>query len=111
MSTFLHSLARHVRDKKRRTTIIKKATKKELNTLRNLCYHLCCNQYNVPTKTRRDLKPWPRDIRDLANPRKLKTKNGVKARLIQRGGFLPLLLPVLTGVLSTVAGELIGRAV
>jgi hypothetical protein len=109
MNEFLKQLGKVVKTKKRRDRVIQKAQKKQLNCIRNLCYNLCAKKFNLPPPLRVKLVPFKKDIRDLGNCRKLKSLRGLKKRLIQRGGFLPIVLPQLIGALgSLVLGKAIG---
>lgn len=93
---------------KRRRKLIANASVGQLNCVRNLCYHLCKGKYRLPEKVRRKILPYRKDIRDLANKKKLKSKSGLKRRLIMRGGFLGALLPLVLGLLSPVIQRAIG---
>jgi len=76
-----------------------------------MCYQVCKGKFHLPPKVQKKISPFRRDIRDLANKKKLKSKAGLKRRLIQRGGFLGALLPVVLGLLSSVGGKLFERAI
>jgi len=111
MKTFLHALNRVARVKRQRDRIIKKASKKQLNAVRNICVNLCRNKFHIPEKCRRSLFTYRRDIRELASPKKLKTTQALKKRLVQRGGFLPILLPTVLSLLSTVGSKVLEGAI
>ena len=111
MSEFLHSLNRVAKKKKQRNRLINKASKGQLNSIRNICHNLCQNKFKVPEKVRRRLTHYCKDIRDLASKKKFKSARGLKKRLVQRGGFLPIILPAILGLLSSVGGKVIERAI
>jgi hypothetical protein len=109
MNEFLVGLGKVVKKKKKRDRVIQKARKKQLNCIRNLCYNVCAKKFTLPAEMRTQLLPFKKDIRDLGNRHKLTSLRGLKNRLIQRGGFLPILLPHLLGALgSLVLGRAIG---
>ena len=108
---FLHALKHVAHSKPRRNRVIKKASKSQINCIRNLCHNVCRRKFQLPDKLRRRLQPFRRDIRDLSNKKKFKTIQGAKKRLIHRGGFLPILLPAIVGLLSSVGSKLIERAI
>src|SRR5215475_10961447 len=99
------------RGKKARNMYIKRSTQRQLNCLRNICFHLCHNKIKLSDKLHKKLAIYKKDIRDLADKKKLKTAHGLKRRLIQKGGFLPILLPILTAILSSVGGKLVSKAI
>ena len=107
--SFLRLLTK-TKNAKRRKCLIEKATKKELNQIRNMCFHICRGRYNFPSRLRKKIISHKKVIRDLANPKKLKSKKGLQRRLL-KGGFLPALVPVVLGLLSSVGGKLIERAI
>jgi len=111
MSQFLHKLCSACNVKKRRERIINEASLKELNSIRNLCYNLCKKKFKLPNEVKRKILPYKKDIRDLANSNKLKTSRGLKNRMTQQGGFLPVVLPILLGLLSSVGTDLLGKAI
>jgi hypothetical protein len=111
MNTFLHTLNRAARRKHKRDRIIKKASKNQLNAVRNICVNLCRNKFQLDERQRRKLSTFRKDIRDLASPHKLKSTNSLRKRLVQCGGFLPILLPAILGLLSTVGSKVLERAI
>ena len=96
--------------KVRRRRIFQRASKPELNAVRNVCYNVCHGHFKLPLKVCKKLIPYRQDIRDLAN-KKPKTKRALSRRLIQKGGFLPALIPAVLGILSSLTGRAIGRAI
>ena len=111
MSDFLHQLCSVCSVKKRRDRVISGASVKELNAVRNLCHNICRKKFKLPDKVKRKIQRYKKDIRDCGNPNKLKTSKGLKKRLILKGGFLPAVLPILLGLLSSVGGELVSKAI
>ena len=110
-SEFLYHLARVAKKKHQRDRIIRRASKEQLNLIRNICFNLCKCKIQLPSKTRQKLLRFKRDIRDLASKQKLATSQGLKRRLVQKGGFLPLLLPAVLGLVSSVGGKLLAKAI
>jgi hypothetical protein len=109
MNEFLNELGKVVKQKKKRDRVIRRARKKQLNCIRNLCYNVCARKLTLPVEMRSQLLPLKKDIRDLGDRHKLTSLRGLKNRLIQRGGFLPIVLPHLLGALgSLVLGRAIG---
>ena len=110
-TTFLHSLARASNIKKSRDRIINKASKKQLNQVRNICANLCINKFKLNEKCRKKLYPFRKPIKQLASEKKLKSIRGLKKRLVQSGGFLPILLPAILSLLASAAPTLLERAI
>jgi hypothetical protein len=98
------------RNKKRRDKILKTASKKQLNAVRNLCHNLCNSKFNISEKCRSKLYPYRKHIRELATKRKLKTMKALRRKIIQHGGFLPILLPAIISLLSQVGPAILGKA-
>ena len=111
MNQFLHALARVAQMKRQRDLLLQRASKGQLNSIRNICFNLCKKKFNLSAKTKRKLKVYCKDIRDLASKKKLKSTTGLRRRLLQRGGFLPILLPAILGLLSSVGGKVLERAI
>lgn len=104
---FLKQLA-HAKNKKK---LLKTATASQLNAIRNVCYNLCKGRFKLPPKIYKKISRHRRCIRDLANKKKLKSVQGIRKRLIQHGGFLGALLPAILGLISTVGGRALSKAV
>ena len=111
MNEFLHALNHAARVKKKRDRLIKKASIKQLNSVRNVCVNLCRNKFSLDDTCRKKLCVYRKGIRDLASPKKLKSSSGLRKRLVQRGGFLPILLPAIISLLSTVGSKVLERAI
>ena len=111
MNQFLQVLIRTGRKKKDRNRILIRASKGQLNSLRNICFNVCGKKFKLSPVIKRRLKPYCKDIRDLASKKKLKTTGALRKRLLQRGGFLPILLPAVLGLLSSVGGKVLERAI
>ena len=109
-AAFLRRIAK-AKGKAQRKRILQRASKPELNAVRNLCYNVCHGHFKLPSKVCKKLIPYRKDIRDLANKKKLKTKRALSKRLIHKGGFLPALIPAVLGILSSLTGRAIGRAI
>ena len=110
-SIFLYQLNNASKTKKHRNRFLEKATQQQLNQIRNLCFHLCKKKLKIDPRLRRKLNRYRKDIRDLASKNKLKTLHGLRDRLKQRGGFLPLLLPAILGLVSSVGSKLVEKAI
>jgi superfamily I DNA/RNA helicase len=108
--TFIHMLEKVSRNKKRRDKILKAASKKQLNAVRNVCYNLCDNKFNISEKCRSKLYPFRKHIRELAAKTKLKTSKALRRKIIQHGGFLPILLPAIISLLAEVGPAILGKA-
>ena len=109
--TFLSLLNQHAKNKKKRNAILKKASHSQINSIRNICTNICNKNLKIEKNTQKLLYRYKKDIRDLSNKKKLKTLNGVKKRLVHSGGFLPLILPPILSLLSTVGGRALAKAV
>lgn len=106
---FLLELLRNTKAKRKR--LIENASEKELNAIRNFCFNICKGKFQVSSKVYKKLCKYKKDIRDLSNKNILKTSHAVKKRLIQRGGWLPLVLPALLGFISSVGSKIVERAI
>ena len=109
-TTFLQRIAK-AKGKTQRKRILQRASKPQLNAIRNVCYNVRRGYFKLPTKVCKKLIPYRKDIRDLADNKKLKTKRALSRRLIHKGGFLPALIPAVLGILSSLTGRAIGRAI
>ena len=69
---FLRALHQVARCKNKRNRLIRKATKEQLNMLRNLCHNVCRKKFRLPEKVRQRILPYRHDIRDLACKKNLK---------------------------------------
>lgn len=105
---FLHLLAK-AKSAKERRAILKHAKKEHLNIIREICLNLCAGNVSLSDCIKKRIKKFSRVIRSLAN-RKKPHKN-IKRTLVMRGGFLQLLLPAILGLISTVGGRAIAKAV
>ena len=64
-------------------------------------------QGRLSAKSRRKLAPYKRDVQYLSQ---CKNMNKARNKLIQRGGFLPALIPILIGLGKAAAGAAAGAA-
>ena len=108
---FLYHLQRVAKRKRQRDRVLQRASQEQLNLIRNICFNLCRSKIHLPPRTRKQLMRFKRDIRDLACKTKLRSTRGLRRRLVQRGGFLPLVLPAILGLVSSIGGKLIERAI
>jgi hypothetical protein len=109
--SFLATLQRVSKNKRKRNQVISVATQPQLNTVRNFCHMVCRGKVPMPPRVRSKLQPHRDTIRELASKSKLKSLKGLRKRLIQKGGFLPIVLPLLLSLISTVGGKAISKAV
>lgn len=105
---FLHLLAKAKTVKERRL-ILKHAKKEQLNIIREICLNLCAGNVAVSDCIKKRMKKFARVIRSLANRRR--PHKNIKRTLVMRGGFLQLLLPAILGLISTLGGRAIAKAV
>ena len=91
-------------DKEMRDAIIKTMTKSQLKGL-DEAVHIALNDTSVPIDSK-DLKKLKRYKKHLREFQANKNKHANQKKIIsQKGGFLTALIPVLTGILGTVAAE------
>ena len=109
--TFLEHLKRVAACKRKRNHVLQHASQPQINAVRNVCHNLCQGKLPLKPSTQRKLYPHRKTIRDLANTKKLKSLAGARQRLIQHGGFLPILLPAILSLLSTVGGRALSKAI
>jgi hypothetical protein len=94
---------RRVGDKKRRQ-FIRNCEKEFLDCISECCHNLL--KGNVPLTSRQmiALRSKKKDLRTVA---KKKTAIRTKRKLIQKGGFLNLLLPAIIPVIASIVGSLV----
>lgn len=92
-----------------RRKILKTANKAQLLFLREICNNVCAGSLKLSKTVKARLKRYAPVIRKLGDKR---VKNcRVKEELLQSGGFLPLLAPAILGLLSTIGGRAISKAI
>lgn len=97
------------RTREDRRKILNTASKAQLVFLREICKNVCAGSLKLSKTVKARLKRYAPVIRRLGDKR---VKNcRVKEQLIQSGGFLPLLAPALLGLLSTIGGRAISKAI
>lgn len=111
MSEFLKDLSKVVHHKKKRNKLISKATKRELNSLRNICFNICRKRFDLKKKDYIRICKYKTEIRDLGNLKKLKNKTALRKRLCMRGGWLPIVIPAILSILSSIGGKLVNRII
>lgn len=89
----------------RRKQLIKIASPDEIKSLCDMCYNIVSSNINLTPHQLRKLKRKKTVIRKLANK---KISLSDKRRLIQRGGFLSIIAPLLGTLASTILGALNG---
>lgn len=93
---------------KQRKAILKLATKDEILSLTEVCINLLGGNIELTLSERKRLKKHSKTIRGVSGKIPFTQK---KKLLVQRGGFLPLLLAPLLSVLASVTGAAISRAI
>ena len=91
---------------KLRKSILKEATPELIKTLCEICTNTLQGNIEIPQKSKNHLKKYKRTLRQLSL-----TKANLPPKrklLIQKGGFLPVLLGT---ILSGVLGQIIEKAV
>lgn len=94
-------------DSKKRNKILKTCSDDTISCLCECVYNLL--QGNVPV-TPRQLKTLSKHKRSLRTLASKKTTLKTRRRILQKGGFLPLIIGPLLGLLSTIVGGAINRA-
>lgn len=90
--------------------ILEGATREQLLAIREICLNLCGGRIPLPEILKRKLKRYVPHIRKLARRDKAGTR-ALKERLRMSGGFLSLILPAILGLISTVGGRAIAKAI
>jgi len=81
-----------------RKALLKHATNDQISCLSEIAYNLLASNIPVSDKTRKKLAKHKHTLRALANPRTSIKKR--KQLLIQKGGFLPFLIPAAASLIG-----------
>ena len=105
---FLHLLS-EAKSSRQREALLRHAREDHLKIIREICLNLCAGNLPLSAAIKKKVKRFAPVIRRLGN-RKNNRKN-IKKTLILKGGFLPLILPALLGLISTIGGRAIAKAI
>lgn len=87
-----------------RKFILKKASPDLIQTIADICYNIVRGNIDLPENKQKALRKHKRAIRRLADKKiKIITK---RREILQKGGFLPALLPALSIAASIIGGIL-----
>lgn len=93
-------------DGKTAKSVIRSANPEVLNCFSEVCHNILEDRIHLVPKKRAKLAKYRATIRALA---KKSTTQQTKRQLIQKGGFLSAILPILGAVLPGIAGALFGK--
>lgn len=105
---FLHLLS-EAKSCRQRESLLRHAKEEHLKIIREICLNLCAGNLPLSADIKKKVKRFAPVIRSLGN-RKESHKN-VRKTLVLKGGFLPLILPALLGLISTIGGRAIAKAI
>jgi hypothetical protein len=94
-------------DKKIKNKLLKDQPPAVVKFIRNICWNLLHGNIAVTAADKRKLAKFKRIIRKLAD-----TKiRSVKGEILQSGGFVSVLTPILVSLISSLGGKLVSKAV
>lgn len=105
-SEFLQSLLSKKGNKRKR--LINKASMDQIDSLSEIALNIIKGKVNISPVHKKKLNRHKEKIRKLAKKISLKARKRI---LVQRGGFLPLLITPILSLLGALAGKAISKAV
>lgn len=92
-------------DKHTATSILKSSNPELVNCISDICHNILKDKVKLTPREKTKLSKYKLNIRKLANP---KATQKTKRVLIQKGGFLPILLQTIAPLVAPLAKKLLG---
>ena len=96
---FINKLAK-AKTLKQRRKVLQGVTRDQLKAIREIAVNTCKGNLDIPKKTFTKVKRYKNAIRHIAN------KGAKRNYIVQKGGFLPFLIPIVAKLANGILGGL-----